>query len=212
MKTALLTIDIQAYWHPGTGRGSGFHLDAITHTGADGLPRLPGRTLKGLLRDAVHRAELWGWPRVPAGTTVALFGSRTNPGRVATADPPVTPQPRRDENLSTPGLLRVSDATLPAEVATYLASEDGKKLVPGLYREHFSTAIDAATGVAQGRSLRGMQVVVPLMLEARIDEVSGIASVPDWRALLETVFALIPAVGAHRTRGFGRAHLCWKKD
>ena len=48
MNAAMLVIDIQSYWHPGTGRGSGFHLDAVTHTGADGLPLttvppLPGR-------------------------------------------------------------------------------------------------------------------------------------------------------------------------
>lgn len=194
MNAAMLVIDIQSYWHPGTGRGSGFHLDAVTHTGADGLPRLPGRTLKGLLRDAVYRAEQWGWPTAPSGSTEALFGPLGRDG-----------QPTR------PGLLRVSDATLPDEVTAYLTADTGKPLVPGLYREHFSTAIDVATGVAASRSLRGMQVVVPLTLEAVVTEIPGVAAVPDWRTRIAAVFPLVTAVGAQRTRGFGRAHLHWKE-
>jgi hypothetical protein len=196
MSAAILRLDIQGYWHPGTGRGSAFHLDAITHTGADGLPRLPGRTLKGLLRDALCRAEAWGWPAVPPGTTNALFGTKADADRG-----------------SKPGLLRVSDATLPPAVAAYLATDpDGQGLVPGLYREHFSTAIDHRTGVAKEHSLRGMRVVVPLTLQAGIDEVEGSPAVADWRARLTAVLPLVGAVGAYRSRGFGRVALSWAEE
>jgi len=194
MTAAILQIAIQSYWHPGTGRGSGYHLDALTHTGADGLPRLPGRTLKGLLRDALYRAETWGWPELPSGTTEALFG------------------PRGDGVDTHPGLLRCTDATLPQEVAAYLASDAGADLVPGLYREHFSTAINPDTGVAEQRSLRGMRVVVPLSLQATVSEVPGVTAVADWYGRLAACFCLVTAVGAHRSRGFGRARLAWKED
>lgn len=192
MTARTLSIDILSYWHPGTGRGSGFHLDAVTHEGADGLPRLPGRTLKGLLRDALWRAEQWGWNEVPSGSTCLLFG------------------PRGEEREETyPGALRVSDAALPTELAAYLSSADGVALVPGLYREHFSTSIDSATGVAQSHGLRGMRVVVPLELEARISEVAGVEAAADWRQRLQAVFPLITAVGSYRSRGFGRAQVRW---
>jgi hypothetical protein len=194
MSTHTLIVDLRSDWHPGTGRGSGFHLDALTHEGADGLPRLPGRTLKGLLRDALCRAETWGWSEVPASSTTRLFG------------------PLGREGAETaPGLLRVSDATLPAEVAAYLASEAGRGLISGLYREHFSTAIDPRTGVARSRTLRGMRVVVPLTLEAAIGTVPGVEAPADWRAPLTAVLPLVTAVGAHRSRGFGRAVLSWKE-
>jgi hypothetical protein len=190
-----LLLDIQSYWHPGTGRGSAFHLDAVTHTGADGLPRLPGRTLKGLLRDALWRAEQWAWPDVPAGSADALFGT-----------------PADSEGASQPGLLRVSDAGLPEHIAAYLGgTEAGAKLIPGLYREHFSTAINTKTGVARSRTLRGMRVVVPMMLVAHIGELPGIDNVPDWRARLAAVLPLVTAVGAYRARGFGRARLHWEE-
>jgi hypothetical protein len=195
MNGARLMLDIQTYWHPGTGRGSAFYLDAVTHTGADGLPRLPGRTLKGLLRDALRRAEEWKWLEVPVGSTVALFGT-----------------PSDDDGKSSPGLLRVSDATLPARVADYLAGKEGRNLIPGLYREHFSTAIDAETCVARGHSLRGMRVVVPLGLEAHIDTVPGVDDVPDWRACIGAALPLVTAVGAYRSRGFGRARLHWAEE
>lgn len=193
MTAAILKIEIRSDWHPGTGRGSGFHLDAVTHEGADGLPRLPGRTLKGLLRDALWRAEEWGWAQVPKGSTAALFGAASN-----------------FDGGTTFGLLRVADATLPPEVAFYLTTKAGRELVPGLYREHFSTAIEQDTGVAKGRSLRGMRVVVPLTLLAAVSEVPGVESVKDWRNRLTVVLPLITAVGAHRSRGFGRAVLSWE--
>jgi len=196
MSAAVLKLDIQSYWHPGTGRGSAFHLDAVTHTGAGGLPRLPGRALKGLLRDALQRAESWGWPNLPAGSTEALFGTKAD-----------------NERSSSPGLLRVSDATLPPEIAAYLATDpEGQNLVPGLYREHFSTAIDPESGVATGRSLRGMRVVVPLTLQARISEVANVPVTADWRARLTVILPLIGAVGAHRSRGFGRVRLYWSEE
>lgn len=194
MTAATLKIEIRSDWHPGTGRGSGFHLDALTHEGADGLPRLPGRTLKGLLRDALYRAEAWGWSEVPEGSTEAIFGARADL-----------------DGKTTAGLLRVADATLPAEVAAYLTTEEGKPLIPGLYRERFSTAIDPQTGVAAGRSLRGMRVVVPLTLFAPVAEVPGVAPVPGWRKRLAAVLPLIDAVGAQRTRGLGRAVLTWQE-
>lgn len=215
---ATLIVDIQSDWHPGTGRGSGFHLDALSHTGADGLPRLPGRTLKGLLRDALWRAEQWDWAEVPPGTTERLFGSWTNQDvlkatareadaeQTAQGDAPKATE--RDANWSRPGALRVGDACLPKEVADYLGQgKEGEKLVAGLYREHFSTAIEHASGVAKSRSLRGMQVVVPLTLAARLSVMPGAKPPENWRATLAAVLPLITAVGAHRSRGFGRARL-----
>ncbi len=197
MREATLTVAIQSYWHPGTGRGSGFYLDAVTHTGADGLPRLPGRTLKGLIRDALWRAESWGWEQVPKGSARTLFGAFSKKDQFA------------DENhRSTPGQLRFSDALLDENVADYLAnSAAGRALVPGLFREHFSTAIEHRTGVARNRSLRGMQVVVPLTLTATIGVVPGQTPEANWYERIDAVLPLVTAVGAYRSRGFGRAQL-----
>lgn len=191
---AMLTVDIKGYWHPGTGRGQGTQLDATTHRGGDGLPALPGRTVKGLVRDAVRRWERWGGygdgTAEGAGVAEQLFG------------------PRHDGDETWPGLLRFSDATLPPAEASYL--EAHPDLLSGLYREHFATAIEPESGTARPRSLRGIEVVVPLTLQAEVEVVSSARHdglYDRWPDILREALPLVRAVGAHRSRGLGRAVL-----
>ncbi|EDN71906.1 hypothetical protein BGS_0240 [Beggiatoa sp. SS] len=42
------------------GVGGGAVLDELVHKDGYGLPCLPGRTIKGLLRDGSVSAEMWG--------------------------------------------------------------------------------------------------------------------------------------------------------
>lgn len=199
-EAAILSVAIRGYWHTGTGRGSGNHLDALVDTDAEGLPYLAGRHLKGLLRDAVNRAEVWGLLTMHGcELTTRLFGSRGfDEGQ---------PVPRAD---TLPGHLHISDARLPGDLCTWLGHPDQKHLRSGLYREIFSTAVNEETGVAQRRSLRGMQVTIPLDLEARVQLLPGPQHgtlAECWFTVLRECLPLIRAVGANRTRGLGRAVL-----
>lgn len=188
-----LTIDIQSYWHPGTGRGQGSHVDAVAHRDTHGLPVLPGRTIKGLLRDAVTRWEAFSEETEQPSLAEQLFG------------------PDADAGEKWPGLLRVSDAVLPPDVRYYLKksaeeNEGENNLVPGLYQTLHATAIEQKTGTAVDKSLRGIEVVIPLTLYATLDEVPNAAcQVADWAERIQPALSLIQAVGAHRTRGLGRA-------
>jgi len=193
LSSSTLHIRLQGYWHPGTGRAMGAAVDAAAYRDTDGLPALPGRHLKGLLRDAVERASAWGWPGYDAELVAALFGDRPEsvaPGQIPRA-----------------GSLRVGDARLPATLRAQLADTDKRALRAGLFRVLLSTAIDAETGTADDRTLRGVEVVVPLDLEADLTVLPGQQPPADWRERLRSVLPLIPAVGAHRTRGLGRALL-----
>ncbi len=190
-----LKIEILSYWHPGTGQGQGSYLDAVTHRSGHGLPCLPGRTVKGLLRDAVYR-----WEGFDGYDSAGL------------PEPSITDQlfgPYGEEGEATwPGLLRISDATLADQETAYLT--DNPRLIEGLYRDHFSTAIDHGSGTAKEKSLRGIELVVPLVLYAHIDEVSGAHYTDltkEWPQRLEEALPLVRAVGAHRSRGLGRAVL-----
>jgi len=205
MNRMTLSIDIQSYWHAGTGQGSGHHLDALVITDGSGIPYLPGKTLRGLLRDAVWRLECWGSMSdlIGAGVTEELFGSA----------------PYSDEgsaivnrDSTRPGCLYVSNATLPDEVCAWLASDSAAEQRAHLFREHFSTAI-ADSGVAKPHSLRGIQLAVPLQLEAtaaliRPDSCPSL----DWQAVIEHALPLVRAVGSHRSRGFGRCTLTRKES
>lgn len=181
-----LKIDIQSYWHPGTGSGRGSDVDAVTHRDRDGLPLLPGKTLKGILRDAVSRWEQFTKTVNTPSLAEQLFG--------AGAD--------ADEKWL--GSVRVSDAVLADDIRDYLLED--KNLVTGLYRSIHATAIEHDTGTAVNKSLRGIEVVVPLTLYATLDEVPNAShKVANWQKTIEQSLGLIQAVGAHRTRGLGRA-------
>src|SRR5690625_450439 len=55
-----LQIQIFSYWHTGSGMGKGPELDATVIRDSTGLPYLPGRTIKGLLREALLTCEQLG--------------------------------------------------------------------------------------------------------------------------------------------------------
>lgn len=195
MRSARLHIEIRSYWHAGGGVGSGAVSDALVQRDSGGLPVLPGRHLKGLLREAVDAAGVWQWPGYE-GLAATLFGER-------------------DEETGTvpaAGALRVTDATLPSETAAWLSgTEDGRALCPGLFRTLHTTAIDPESGTALDQSLHGSEVSVPLTLEARIAPVTG-ETPTDWGERLKEVLPLIRAVGAQRQRGLGRAVLSLKEE
>jgi len=184
MAVLKLEIDSLDWWHCGGGRGAGSHLDAVVDL-EDGLPYLPGRQLKGLLREACRCLEEWGHLEKPA-TTFQLFG---RPGG-----------PNEDRHASLPGILQVDSARLPADLRKAILFDAGLK--SALFGELFATALDSS-GSARPKSLRGIQVSVPLRLETTV---SG----PDdhfWQVTLRRCFPLVRALGAHRSRGLGRCIL-----
>ena len=191
-----LKIDIQSYWHAGTGRGQGSDVDALVHRDKYGIPCLPGRTVKGLLRDAVARWQAFeGESAEGKPLVVQLFGkSSDDEGDAETGTP-----------MAGFGLLRVSDATLHADELFYLRQAENEQLVSGLFRSLHATKINPDTGTAEDQSLRGIEVVIPLTLYAEILEVPGVETVDNWVDKIEPALSLIQAVGAHRTRGLGRA-------
>lgn len=214
-QTQQLTLDIQSYWHTGNGQGNGYHLDALCERDQDQLPMVPGRQIKGLLRQAVHRAEQWGWleklalPEGPMTTHEALLFGSTN---------------QQEERTATlPGLLFVDSALLPDAERQWLAQSDTEAtdLREQLFGELYSTAIESDTGSAKRYSLRGTEVCIPLTmiaelslnttgLESRLIEQQQayLQSGTGWQ-VLETALPLLDAIGAHRNRGFGEviAHL-----
>jgi len=187
---AQLNIDLKSYWHAGGGRDGGRVYDAVVQRDPDGLPLLPGRHLKGLLRDAATRAEAWDWEGFK-DLAKTLFGSRNPAGG----------------GLSQRGCLRISDARLPEPQRRWLASEGGRKLIPALFSGLYNTAVRHDTGSALDQSLRGIEVTIPVQLQACIDPVPGQTPPDGWAERIRELLPLIDAVGAHRSRGLGRAEI-----
>lgn len=203
-----LTATFQTYWHIGTGRGSGHHVDALIERDSNGLPFVGGRTLKGLLRDAFAQAQSFGFFEVleaPANLTELVFGQQGNEQNI-------------EKFAVEPGLIRVSNLILDDEHIAWLSSDAGAKFKPLLTREIYSTKIDTATGTAVDKSLRGQEVAIPLVLEGTIQMIKN-ASQSDFakqQAALSTdvlnkafeiALRFVTHIGANKTRGFGRVNL-----
>lgn len=187
MSRRTLEIRLLDTWHVGTGQGRGSHLDAIVARDVDGLPYVPGRMLRGLLRDAVDALEQWG--HVSAGTARRIFGSESQ------------------DASSASGCIGVSDALLPEAERELLGHPQQGALRAGLFLSSYQTAIELASGTADAGSLRGVELVVPLTLHAQI-ELTGQAASTAWDTLTQAL-PLVRAIGAMKTRGHGRAALAW---
>ena len=151
MNTKILKLEISSFWHAGTGAGQGALLDSVVEKDNLGLPYLPGRTLKGILRDAVYRWEqLGGYENVTThktSITETLFGVWGDDG-----------------NETTQGLIRVGSATMEASFKDAIAQHKNRNsLVSYLYAEHFSTKINKETGTATDKSLRGSEMAIPMV-------------------------------------------------
>jgi len=200
-----LIFDIQGYWRAGTGKGGGSLYDESVQKDVYGLPLLPGRTVKGLLRDACWRLEQW--EQLDEGTTRKLFGIRFTPEGT-------TIDQKQDDSPEKPkaGLIRVSNAELETETRQYLQSlilsdkDDNKGYFRDISNQFFrmisSTAIE--NGSAKDKSLRTSEVTIPLKLIANISINEDKKENQDYWKVLEKCLPLIRAIGNNRTRGLGR--------
>ncbi len=184
-----LKISILSYWHAGSGFGRGADADALVLKDRQGLPYLPGRSVKGLLREGMQTCEDSGI--VPAGRTGALFGFAAQEGNPA---------------ASVPGLLAVSDAQLPRAEREWLSSGQGKGDRQAMYDVLASTSLDDQ-GLARDRTLRTIEVCVPLELTA---EVTGPAG--GWKDDLYKACTVIRGLGCHRNRGLGRCRFSLQEE
>ncbi len=191
----ILNLNITSYWHPGTGRGGGTNVDAVANNNEFNLPFIEGRQLKGLLRDAVNRLQQWNQLENFENPVEFLFGTRNAENKVT-----------RDTTQQ--GKLHVTNATLPLAVQQWLSQTAQNAERQELFRAIYSTAIEHESGIALQKSLRGIQAVIPLTLQAEIEWVSqSPADTIEWQPLIRSVLPLIRAVGSQRSRGYGRVHI-----
>lgn len=187
MKRVRARLSFLSPWHVSSGRGGGPAVDATIVRNADGLPYVPGRALKGLLRDAMAVAE--GIALLPAGTTDRLFGGES---QAQQADVDL----RYRTEL---GMLRVDSAVLPEPWGP--AARRDPAWAEELVQVVAATALEA--GVAKNQTLRTFEVAVPMQLDAVVEG-------PDdagWVEALRAAAPFVRAAGAHRHRGYGRLAL-----
>jgi hypothetical protein len=194
--TRTVCFELLTWWHAGTGRGDGAAFDAVVHRTAEGLPLLPGRTVKGLLREAVGLAE--HCDQIPHGRTLRWFGT----------PPPQTDADDREQKLEAgrfgtePGELvfasaELGDARMAAQWRRWAAHHPRERAA--LFGSLAATRIDA-NGICEDQTLRTVEVAVPLVLRAAVRGPQE----DEWPRELEVALPLIRNLGTGRNRGLGR--------
>ena len=189
MQTKLL-LAFFSDWHVSSGLGDSYRADAVLVRDADGFPYVPGRALKGALREGARRLGLC---RQDLRNAEAYFwGTRQD-----------------SVESNEPGRIRVSAAELPGDLKHQINGLSGReRLINDLTVVRSQTALTAA-GVAKASSLRSIECgMAGLELAAELSVSPG-ASVPEeWvTAYFTCVCAAVKSIGGNRSRGFGRCVL-----
>ena len=140
-----LTVTFYDYWHCGAGESAGSKADALILKDEHNLPYIPGKTLKGHIREMAETLD-----------NHEDFVNRCF-GR-STFGESVSPTATKERE----GKCYFGNAVLEEHIAP--------ELIPYLYTTITSTAIES-NGIAKTGSLREIEAVVPLTLKAYITNV-----------------------------------------
>lgn len=212
-----LVLELLSYWHIGSGRGAAASADAVVAKDRAGLPYVPGKTLKGLARDAMTLAEEVGV--LPAGRANHWLGTALAES-VPTGDLDDKEQADAMEGAleearfrTRQGQLWFGSACLPEPWLRWAANARGdgvRPVIDELFTHVASTAIDAR-GIAREHTLRVREVAVPMTLRAEVLGPSPGAD-GDWVADLEAAVPLLRSLGSRRHRGLGRVAVTLERD
>lgn len=137
-------IEFFSQWHCGSGLSAGADIDLLVIKDKEGMPFIPGKTLKGLIREAVE--NLIHYQGQSKDSVEQVFGKE---GEAS-------------------GCAHFSNAQLnDSEYKAIVAN----KAQHFLYQKVTTTSISDNDGIAEDHSLRSLEVVVPCTLHAHIDNV-----------------------------------------
>lgn len=175
-------------WHCGSGLAAGADLDALVVKDKNGMPFIPGKTLKGLIREATEELFfLTNQFDENADELKKVFGNAT--------DRNVKESKNNDYDDMAKGVTFFANATLNEKEYNAIVSNKAQKY---MFRSVASTRIDKE-GIAVEHSLRKMEVTIPCTLE------SAILSVPNSMTdILVKAMGYIKRLGQNRNRGLGR--------
>lgn len=176
-------IDFFSSWHCGSGLSAGADVDALVVRDRDGLPYVPGKTVKGLVREAVE--DFLAFRKEDIRIVADLFGNAEDRNNL----------PQDEEGKMKQGILFFSNAELLPEQKQIILDEH---LKPFLFDSVAATRI-AEDGIAMPHSLRRIQVVLPCTLYGQILDVPE-----ESKILLQQAVKLIKRMGLARNRGLGR--------
>ena len=194
MLSTTMILKMQGYWAVGSGKGGGNEVDSRIDRDSDNLPYVPGKMLKGLIKDVCIRLNQAG--NSAYSFIDDIFGfSEENEGYKRTS--------------TKAGKIFISDARLSPALRSALLEEANADAKNNITRNIYSTAIDEKSGTAKKASLRGYEVAVPMELYATL-ECDCNQEVFDCIKTAASKF--VYAVGSHKSRGLGEVVIEFKDE
>ena len=187
LKTTMI-LNMQGYWAVGSGKGGGNEVDNRIDLDSDGFPYVPGKMLKGLIKDACRRLKNAG--NSSYDFVDELFGSSKDSEGL-----------NRTETAS--GKIFISDARLSPSLRQALLQDKRRAARDNLTRNIYSTAIDE-TGTAKNETLRGYEVAVPMVLKSVLE---CDCQKEELDCIKLAASKLVYAVGSHKSRGLGEVSI-----
>lgn len=174
-----LSLKIQFFspWHCGSGLSAGADADSLVIKDSQGLPFIPGKTIKGLIREAVEDYVALTGIDLPIEKAFGVEASTEGSN---------TPQQ---------GYLFFTNATLMEQEAQAIIASHAQEY---LYINKVETAI-GENGITKEHSLRTMETTIPCCLHAQILHVDDELS-----KIIEPAIGFIKHMGTKRNRGLGR--------
>jgi hypothetical protein len=172
------TITFFSDWNCGSGLTSGPDSDNLVKKDHYDLPFVPGKTIKGLLKEAAH--DLYEGTDGFNEFLEICFGEESS-----------------GKDLEFYNKIHYSNAKLSEDEINYLKGKPYE--ISKLYRNIPAIKIDEKLGVTPINSLRSMQVTIPLTLKGRITNIPDIHS-----EKIKECMKMIKRLGNKRNRGFGR--------
>ena len=169
-------IEFFSDWHCGSGLAAGADVDELVVKDKNGLPFIPGKTIKGLVKEALE--DICSFRGDDKDELIkeafGFFNEKDSKGK---------------------GTAFFGNATLPKNEQDSIRDN---KVQEFMYRNIASTSIES-NGIAKEHSLRRMETVVPCKLEGSIKDVPA-GLVEDVKDALK----FIKRLGTDRNRGLGR--------
>lgn len=178
-------ITFYDYWHCGSGLSAGADVDLLVIKDKNKLPFVPGKTMKGLVREALN--DILHFQGKDINLLNVLFGKENE-----------KESEKESDSNQNQGCLFFKNAELDDKIRNEIMVS---QTADYLYEAVSSTAINT-DGVAKDHSLRRMEVTVPCELYGEILDVPE-ANEED----IECALKYIKRLGQNRNRGLGRCDI-----
>lgn len=186
MSNLFYKIEFYDYWGTSSGLSGGALADNLCLKDKMGLPYLPGKTIKGLFREAAETLQGYGDKSITDKFIYAVFGQREH-----------DPGDSKAEEKTEIAVSFFTNATLNRATADTIT----KELSPFLFEQIASTALEE-NGMADKHSLRRIEYALPCTLFGEILEVDDSDKNP-----LQVCASFIKRLGINRHHGYGRCKI-----